>query len=88
MDDNKVLVELEWEQIDAIVRNELRDHAIMVETEMAKDYYLHPDDKKDNETLLPALVRAYEYWAGENETARLMEELRIIREAGDAAKTN
>lgn len=88
MDSNKVLVELEWEQIDAIVRNELRDHAIMVKIEMARDYYLHPDDKKYNETLLPALVRAYDYWAGEDETARLMEELHDISEAGDATKTD
>lgn len=76
VDGNKVLVELEWEQIDAIIRNELRDHVMIVHKEMAlESTYMHPDDIEDNKTLLPALLRCYEYWAGEENTNKLKQEI-------------
>lgn len=75
MDHNKVLVELEWEQIDAIIRSELRDHIEMIHREMAVGEYIHPDDKADKQKLLPALYVVYEYWAGEAESMRLMDVL-------------
>ena len=75
VDGNKVLVELEWEQIDAIVRNELRDHVMIVHKEMMGSDYMHPDDIEDNKTLLTALLRCYEYWAGKVETNKLKQEI-------------
>lgn len=73
MEHNKVLVELEWEQIDAIVRNELRDHIEMIHRELAVGEYVHPDDEADKQKLLPALYVVYEYWAGQAETNKLKE---------------
>ena len=75
VDGNKVLVELEWEQIDAIVRNELRDHVLIVHKEMMGGDYVHPDDVEDNKTLIPALLRCYEYWAGKENTNKLKQEI-------------
>jgi len=73
MDSNKVLVELEWEQIDAIVRNELRDHIEMIHRELAVGEYVHPDDEAHKQKLLPALYVVYEHWAGQAETNKLKE---------------
>lgn len=73
MEHNKVLVELEWEQIDAIVRNELRDHIEMIHRELAVGEYIHPDDEADKKELLPALYVVYEYWAGKTDTDKLKE---------------
>lgn len=73
MDHNKVLVELEWEQVDSIVRNEIGDQIEMIHREMVASSYVHPDDKAHQEKLLPALYLVYEYWAGESETNKLKE---------------
>jgi len=59
VDGNKVLVELEWEQIDAIVRNEIRDHIYMTHREIKLSQCFHPDDIAQNEKLLPALLIVY-----------------------------
>jgi len=75
MESNKVLVELEWDQIDAIVRNELRDHIEMIHRELAAGGHIHPDDEAGKQKLLPALYVVYEHWAGEAESMRLMKEL-------------
>lgn len=80
VDGNKVLVELEWEQIDTIVRNEIRDHIYMTHREMKLNKYIHPDDVAQNEKLLPALLIIYEYYAGE-------EELKKVQEILDADET-
>jgi hypothetical protein len=71
---NKVLVELEWEQIDAIVCQEIREHIIMVESEK-NGKWIHPDDKEHNKILLPALYVVYEYCAGEEAANKLKEQL-------------
>lgn len=75
MDSNKVLVELEWEQIDAIIKNELREHIEMIHKELSVGEHIHPDDEADKQKLLPALYVVYEYWAGEEKSMQLMEEL-------------
>jgi hypothetical protein len=75
MESNKVLVELEWEQIDAIIKNELREHIEMIHKELSVGEHIHPDDEADKQKLLPALYVVYEYWAGEAESMRLMKEL-------------
>jgi hypothetical protein len=75
MEANKVMVELEWEQIDAIIRHELRDHIEMIHRELAAAHYIHPDDEADKQKLLPALYVVYEYWAGETEANKLKEEM-------------
>lgn len=80
VDGNKVLVELEWEQIDAIVRNEVRDHIYMVHRELQLEgrmhgEYVHPDDIEHNKILLPALLTVYEYWAGEEAANKIKEQL-------------
>ena len=74
-DGNKVLVELEWEQIDAIVRNEVRDHIYMVHREEQANDWIHPDDAEHNKILLPALLTVYEYWAGEEAAKKIKEQL-------------
>lgn len=74
VDGNKVLVELEWGQIDAIVRQELREHIIMVEGEK-NGRWIHPDDEEHNKILLPALYVVYEYYAGEQAANELKEQL-------------
>jgi len=75
VDGNKVLVELEWEQIDAIVRNEIRDNIYMTHREMKLNRYIHPDDIAQNKKLFPALLVIYEYYAGEEELKKLQEKL-------------
>lgn len=70
---NKVVVELEWEQIDAIIVHELREHIEMIHRELAVGGHIHPDDEADKQKLLPALYVVYEYWAGESETNKLKE---------------
>ena len=74
MEHNKVLVELEWEQIDAIMERELRDHIIITHKEMQGNY-IHPDDEAYNHVLFPALCVVHKHWAGEAESMKLMEEL-------------
>lgn len=74
VDGNKVLVEMQWEQIDAIVRQEIREHIIMVENEKTSKW-LHPDDEKHNKVLLPALYVVYEYYAGEQLANELKEHI-------------
>lgn len=71
---NKVLVELEWEQIDAIVVKEIRNHIYMVNREMQGDW-IHPDDVEDNKILLPALLTVYRYWAGEEAANKIKEQI-------------
>jgi len=75
MEHNKVLVELEWEQIDAIMERELREHVIMIHKEMQGGIYVHPDDEAYNHVLFPALCVVHKHWAGEDESMKLMEEL-------------
>ena len=82
MEANKVLVELEWEQIDAIIEKELRAHIISLHKEMAADHWVHPDDQADNAELFPAMCKVHKYWAGEAESMRLMDELGIGYETG------
>lgn len=75
VDGNKVLVELEWEQIDAIVRNEIRDHIYMVHREILGEGWMHPDDIEQNKVLLPALLTVYEYCAGKEALEKIKETL-------------
>jgi hypothetical protein len=74
VDGNKVLVEMEWEQIDGIVRQELREHIIMTEREKG-GRWVHPDDEEHNKILLPALYTVYEYYAGQEAVNELREQL-------------
>ena len=71
----KVWVEMEWEQVDEIICRELREHIIMVHKEVVSENHVHPDDKTDAEELLPALLRVYQYWAGEAEVIKVTKEL-------------
>lgn len=82
MESNKVLVELEWEQIDEIICSELREHIIMLHKEMMAGDWVHPDDQADNAELFPAMCKVHKYWAGEAETKKLMDELGIGYETG------
>lgn len=75
VDGYKVLVELDWEQIAAIVRNEIRDHIYMVHRELMYEGWVHPDDVEHNKVLLPALLTVYEYWAGEEAFKKIKETL-------------
>lgn len=80
MESNKVMVELQWEQIDTIIANELREHIIMMQREREAGLWVHPDDQADNHELFPALCKVHKYWAGEAESMRLMDELGIGHE--------
>ena len=80
VDGNKVMVELMWEQVDAIIERELREHIIIAHKEMMAGNYVHPDDAAYNHTLFPALCVVHKHWAGEAESMRLMDELGIGHE--------
>lgn len=84
VDGNKVMVELEWEQIDAILCQEIREHILMVHRDIVGADWVHPDDEEHNKILLPALFVVYEYWAGKSAADELKEQLNadeIIRSA-------
>lgn len=81
VDGNKVLVELDWDQIDAIIKNELREHIIITHKEMQGEYF-HQDDEAYNHVLFPALCVVHKHWAGEAESMQLMNELGIGHETG------
>lgn len=75
----KVWVQLEWEQIDAIVVKELKDHIEITarDINVAKngDGWVHPEDAERNLRLLPALLVVYEQWAGEEEAEKMKKEI-------------
>ena len=76
VDGNKVMVELMWEQVDAIVERELREHIIITHKEM-QGGYIHKDDEAYNHVLFPALCVVHKHWAGEEKSMKLMNELGI-----------
>jgi len=74
----KVWVQLEWEQIDAIVVKELKDHIEITarDVNIAKNGgYVHPLDVEYCQRLLPALLVVYEHWVGEEAAAQLKQEV-------------
>ena len=75
----KVWVQLEWEQIDAIVVKELKDHIEITARDINAvkngDGWVHPEDAERNLRLLPALLVVYEQWAGEEATEKLKEQV-------------
>jgi hypothetical protein len=74
----KVWVELEWEQIDAIVVKELKGHIENTarDVNIAKNGgYVHPLDVEYYQRLLPALLVVYEHWVGEEAAAQLKQEV-------------
>jgi len=75
----KVWVQLEWEQIDAVIVKELKWHiqTIARDVEAAKtgEGWVHPDDAAHNPKLLSSLFVVYEYWAGEAAANKLKKEL-------------
>lgn len=78
-DGTKVWVQLEWDQIDAIVVKEIKWHiqTIARDVEAAKtgEGWVHPEDAEHNPKLLSALFVVYEYWAGEAAANKLKKEL-------------
>jgi len=74
MDVNTKWVQLNWEQIDAIVEDELRSLIISTHEEL-NGTFIHPDDFEMCSTLLPAAKIIYKYYAGENKLKKLKEEL-------------
>lgn len=73
----RIMIEMDWEQVDEIIVHELREHIISLHKEMTKDHWVHPDDQADNAELFPAMCKVHKYWAGEAESMRLMKELGI-----------
>lgn len=75
----KVWVQLEWEQVDAMVVKELKDSiegtAQMVEAAKSHSSWVHPDDAEHNLKLLPALFLVYQHWAGEEAAAELKQQV-------------
>jgi hypothetical protein len=75
----KVWVRLEWEQVDAMIAKELKEHIEITVRDMhaAKngEGYAHPDDVVYNFKLLPALLIVYEHYAGEDAANKLKEEI-------------
>jgi hypothetical protein len=69
---NKAWIQMEWEQVDAIVRHELRQQII---TTSQPEGWRHPDDIEYDKILLPALKIVYEYFAGEKNLIELEKEL-------------
>ena len=75
----KVWVQLEWEQVDAMIVKELKYHihitARDVEAAKKGEGWIHPEDAEYNPKLLSAMFIVYEHWAGEAEADRLKKEL-------------
>jgi len=88
MNCHKVTIELEWEQIDAIMVGELRAQIEMMEKENREGVFLHPDDRLSNENLLPAMYKVYEYWAGEEAAEELMAQEKDKEHSKDETRTD
>jgi hypothetical protein len=75
----RVWVQLEWEQVDAMIVKELKWHiedaARNMKAAKTGEGWVHPDDVEYNFKLLPALLVVYEHWAGEDEANKLKEEI-------------
>jgi hypothetical protein len=76
----KVWVQLEWEQIDAVIVKELKEHiessARDVQAAKSGISWVHPEDAEYSKSiLLPALFVVYEYWAGEEAAEKLKEKV-------------
>jgi hypothetical protein len=68
----KLMVELEYEQIDKIVIKELET---AISYALKKDKWKHKDDIKYDKKLLPALKTVYRYYAGEEQFEKLKEKI-------------
>jgi hypothetical protein len=79
----KVWVQLEWEQVDAMIVKELKWHIENAACEMRAaetgEKWVHPEDVARNVKLLPALLVVYEHWAGEEAAAKLKQDLEYDR---------
>jgi hypothetical protein len=75
----RVWVQLEWEQVDAMIVRELKEHIEITARDVAAartgEGWVHPEDVEYNEKLLPALLVVYEHWAGEEAANKLKKEL-------------
>jgi hypothetical protein len=75
----KVWVQLEWEQVDALIAKELKEHiqiiARDVEAASTGEGWVHPEDAEYNPKLLSALFIVYQHWAGEEAAESLKEQL-------------
>jgi hypothetical protein len=76
---SKVWVQLEWEQVDAMIMKELKENieitARSMWAEKNGEGWVHPKDVERNAKLLHALFTVYEYWAGEEAAATLKQNL-------------
>lgn len=73
VDGIKVTVELELEQIRAIVASELECCIHETEADIRKNRYIHPDDEEYYEKFLPAVYLVYAHYAGEAQAEKLRE---------------
>ena len=75
----KVWVQLEWEQVDAMIAKELKEHIEITARDMRAaetgEGWLHSEDVAYNVKLLPALFIVYQHWAGEEAAESLKERL-------------
>ena len=75
----KVWVQLEWEQVDAMIVKELKWHIENAARDMKAaetgEGWAHPEDVAYNVRLLPALFVVYEHWAGEEAAESLKEQV-------------
>jgi len=75
----KVWVQLEWEQVDALIAKELKEHIEITARDMKAaetgEGWIHPEDVSYNVKLLPALFVVYEHWAGEEAAESLKEQV-------------
>jgi hypothetical protein len=73
----KVWVQLEWEQVDALIAKELKEHieitAREIHAESTGESWVHPEDVVYNPKLLSALFIVYQHWAGEEAAESLKE---------------
>jgi hypothetical protein len=75
----KVTLELNDEQIVAIIADELESHIFMIAHEIAaadNDVHVHPEDDAYNRKLIPAFFIVYEHFAGEEAVANLKKQVR------------
>jgi hypothetical protein len=79
----KVWVQLEWEQVDAMIVKELKNQIELavhdMEAAKAGESWTHPEDVAYNVKLLPALFIVYAHWAGEEAADHLKQDLEYDR---------
>lgn len=75
MESNKVLVELEWEQIDALVARELERYLRSTIDSIKQNDYFNEEDKEHDIKIVSALFTVIQDWMSVDKINSLKKEL-------------